>query len=149
MKLTSLIRKEVAFAAVALATAAWATSAWTTGFVDYQGTIVMNVAITVKSDIPAGTQVICDATAKVASFEDQTETLTDISNRQATCTLTIPYSWVLPQAQTNPSALITYSLQTTDNETNGTSNRYSAGAIGNIPIPAGNTTITKDVSAVL
>lgn len=108
---------------------------------------MINLTATVESAIPAGTKVICDGSIKVGTFEDDAETYTNISNGQAACTLTIPYSWQL-SSPNNTFAPFSYSLQTADTESSGTNNRYASSII-TVNFPAAVTTITKDINVTL
>jgi hypothetical protein len=74
------------------------------------GTVDVVVTITLKTALPKGGSIVCDAsliassisetTASVATYEEALAEVATVSGSTATCTIKIPYSWALPAAST-------------------------------------------------
>ena len=130
------------------------------------GTLVLKLTITVDSAIPKNAVVGCAADTTVSgdssgfySDEHASAVATLVSGKTYTCTMTIPYSWLLASPATDKIAItytpsIDYGYQVT--ATNGTSVavqpivvRSAQQPFGSISVPANGATTTEDISATL
>jgi len=70
------------------------------------GTIELVMTITLKTPVPTGGKVACGSsvsassisltTAQVTTYEESASVLATVSGATATCTVNIPYSWLIP-----------------------------------------------------
>jgi hypothetical protein len=124
----------------------------------FTGTFVVAFSITVKSSIPTSTPIVCTVDASVV---DQSPSTFQIANeifesanlaatrssKTASCTVTLPYSWLLSFSSTDTVSL-SYILEA-QGTTAGSAGRYSSQDIATIPIPANGATTHENVSATL
>jgi hypothetical protein len=86
------------------------------------GTYEVTITITLKTPVPAGGSVLCttditaaavnEATQSGNSYDEQSYSVAKVSGSTATCTVTTPYSWVLPAASSTvfPSVTGSYTV---------------------------------------
>ena len=128
------------------------------------GKFVFNFTITVTSTVPKNGLVLCEGDANVfesstgqSIFERVSGTATKGTGSTYTCSLPMPYSWVL-STPTTDMATLSYRVQIVDafqiTATNGTgvlvspnSLRQTQQNIGSIKIPATGSTTTETVTA--
>jgi hypothetical protein len=133
------------------------------------GTVEVTLTITVKTPLPKGGAIICGAdltaisenkaTFAYAYWYEQGYTTATVSGSTATCTVNVPYSWVVPAASSaiQNSVTGTYSVQMDSASTGTTAStvdptgtvRYSSGAFLNGAIPTTGSTSKYSVSVVL
>jgi hypothetical protein len=133
------------------------------------GTVEVTLTITVKTPLPKGGAIICGAdltaisenkaTFAYAYCYEQGYTTATVSGSTATCTVNVPYSWVVPAASSaiQNSVTGTYSVQMDSASTGTTAStvdptgtvRYSSGAFLNGAIPTTGSTSKYSVSVVL
>lgn len=130
------------------------------------GKFVFNFTITVTSTVPKNGLVLCEADATVfeastgqSIFERVQNVATKGTGSTYTCSLPMPYSWILASPTTD-MATLSSRVETVDafqiTATNGTgilvspnSLRQSQQNIGSIKIPATGSTTTETVTATL
>lgn len=106
------------------------------------GTLNFKITITIKSAIPATQKIYCLAYASAYGMQSNSEQATKVATRSgntATCTVSIPYSWVGVDITTGAisTSLSIYS------GTNDLTARYASRSLTPIlPIPPNNTTKT-------
>lgn len=119
------------------------------------GTIKMNFTITLKSSLPDTAGVDCSGTVSVSDYlasYSYTDTKTSKGTRTgttATCSVSIPYSWVLPDRdQTISLNYVVGVTGLTDNSStkNRTASSYSQPSL---PLPANGATTTKNYNVTL
>lgn len=69
------------------------------------GTIIVNVAITLTTAVPAGSSVECDVNVgvsdTVATYAELSSAVATVSGSTATCTMRVPYEWTLAAPATD------------------------------------------------
>jgi hypothetical protein len=130
------------------------------------GTIELTITITLKTPVPTGGSVYCSTELDASSESETTFTGLDyietsfsvakVTGSTATCTVTTPYSWILPKAsttQTNAlSAVYTvgiYPPTATPTVVDEENYRTSTGPFGGTTIPATGAITKYTVSATL
>ena len=130
------------------------------------GDFVSNFTITLKTAVPTGGKVLCGVTMSGTSINETTGSYLDftemaydyatVSGTTAKCTVSIPYSWLIPAATT--TILNTYTADVTAEIVPATATtvlslvevRYSGhGIVSNAKIPASGTTTTEAVAITL
>lgn len=134
------------------------------------GKFVVTFTITISSSIPTTTLIGCEADASVIELNSTTHMIDNIvsesgdavakrSGSTATCTVTIPYSWVLANAATD-TVTLSYIVAVDESVTvpaNGTSPavttvfrpRSSSQYIGVIKVPATGSTTDETVNVTI
>jgi hypothetical protein len=120
------------------------------------GTFVFKITITLKSTIPSSDVIVCNANANVTDVGSQTvnEELASVAatrtTTSATCTVSIPYSWVLTTA-TQDRVSLEYSVATAPSSSTGNPlpSREGIHGLAPIPVPATASTTTETVSTVM
>jgi hypothetical protein len=127
------------------------------------GTVELILTISLKTAVPTGGKVICGASLTATSlnlttgtygdWSEQAYTTATVSGSTATCTVNVPYSWVLPTASTLVTNSVTenYEVAILNGATATAVNtyistglvRYSSGSFYSGKVPATSTTPTK------
>ena len=130
------------------------------------GTIKLTLTITIKSVFPAGSKLTyaCGAgllessvnltTDTATLYEEEASSVATVNGNTATCTLTIPYSWIVPAASPTVDTTFTgsYSVNVINNDGTATSTvlRSTLGYfLSQTTVPASGTTTTAAVSVTL
>ncbi len=129
------------------------------------GTLVYKLTITVKSTIPKNGVVGCTGEASVSdssgnSYSEHGSGVAKlVSGTTYSCTVTLPYSWLLSSASSDKisrsyTANINYGYQLTatngaDSAVEPISARESDQSIPSISVPASGATTTEDISVTL
>jgi hypothetical protein len=122
----------------------------------FTGTFVIKFTITVKSAIPTSTPIVCTANASVFEQNPSTFAITndieesaDIGATRgagtASCTVTIPYSWLISFPATD-TVTLSYILAA-QGSTATSASRNSSQYIAVIPIPKSGTTTNETITA--
>lgn len=119
------------------------------------GTYVVNFNITVKMSLAATAPIRCQVTANTTDSDftsntyylDQKSQTAVRSGNTATCTVTIFYSWLLPDLASS-SVSTTYSVIVSPESSTGVS-RYHTGTLPVFAVPANGATTTRNVSVTL
>jgi len=74
------------------------------------GTIELTMTITLKTPVPTGGKVACSSgvsaisisltTAQATTYEESASAFATVSGATASCTINIPYSWLIPPSST-------------------------------------------------
>ena len=117
------------------------------------GKLVYNFTINVASVLPSSDVIICsgsativDVTAGLVSIEEEASTVATRSGSKATCIVTIPYSWLLPNASTDTVQL---SFTITAGLTTSGASRLSTHSIATIKVPANGATTTETLTPTI
>ena len=128
------------------------------------GTLVFNFTITLKSTLPKNGIVLCGAGAEVSestfsAVESGAGFASLVSGDTYSCTVTIPYSWLLSTPSSDKIALsykaeIVVGIQIsatngTGNTVMGTSGRASSQTVSSIAVPVNGATTSETVSVTL
>lgn len=122
----------------------------------YHGKLVFNITITLATNIPTTTSVVCDTSARVLDdpsgggnfLTEGGGVIATRSGSTATCTIVIPYSWPLVTGSTDMMTL-SYSVGTFGPLATSTTTRNSSQGIGTFKIPAPGVTSTFTVKATI
>jgi len=120
------------------------------------GTFKVNFTITVKSTIPSADVIGCSVTASTIDLtsghviEEIAGVAATRAGSSATCTVTIPYSWVLTTPLTDTVSL-TYAITSPSGGTGASAfpNRYSYQTISNGKVPVSGATTTINLNATI
>lgn len=116
------------------------------------GTFVFKLTITLKSSNLASSTVVCSAVADVFPTTSANDTYFETASIEAsasgttrTCTVTIPYSWVLTAASSDEVTL-SYGVEAIGSSD---ASRSSGHTIGTIKVPASGATTTETFAVTL
>ena len=118
----------------------------------YTGTFVLNFTISIKSSIPASYPIQCSASfmpTDIGSgyfFNEEKTVLAIHSGSTGSCSITVPYSWVLSSSTAPVSTTYTVSTSGTGSSL---VNRISTGSLASVPLPANTTTLTRTVAVTI
>lgn len=133
------------------------------------GTVEVTLTITLKTALPKNGSVNCGAnltamsenetTFAYAYWYEQAYTIATVSGSTATCTVNVPYSWVIPAASSTVKNSVTgmYAVQMNSASTGTTGStvdptgtvRYSSGGFLSGAIPATGSTSKYSLSVVI
>ena len=124
------------------------------------GTLVVNITITIQSSIPANANITCSVqgsvneTVSVNPYEynfmsESASTTATRSGSSASCSLTIPYSWIL-STPARDMVNVSYTISAFGTGVTPTlSSRYSTAGIATVGVPANGTTTTENLAATI
>ena len=124
------------------------------------GTVKVNFSIAVKSSIPTGSSIVCEVDIAVADCDptgtngcpntpqEQASTVATRSSNAASCTVTIPYSWLLSYHDDLMQLYYFVSVPGTGNPSR-LSSQYIGQSGNGIPVPADGKTTSESVSITM
>jgi hypothetical protein len=121
----------------------------------FTGTISVTFTITVKSTIPSTTSITCTVSAEVVDpqniISEEAAVIATRSGSKATCTVSIPYSWLLTASLApTEKAVLTYVIGTVPTTTApGLQLRISSQEIAIITVPKTGTNTFEKVNATI
>lgn len=130
------------------------------------GTIELTITVTLKTTVPTGGSVYCSTELDATSQDDATFSIVDyietsfsvakVTGTTATCTVTTPYSWIIPKASATQTNALTgvYTVgilppATTTSVIEEEDYRTSTGPFGGTTIPATGAITKYTLSATL
>jgi len=121
------------------------------------GKFVFSFTITVASSIPSSQSIVCEAVTDVTEvsgvqssiFDEEASTVASRSGSTATCTVTIPYSWLLATPASD-TVTIRYVIGVgTTTSITSAATRSSNHNLPSIKVPANGATTTETIKATI
>jgi hypothetical protein len=118
----------------------------------FTGTFVLNFTVTIKSIVPGAFPIHCTATilpidASGLSYTEIKSVAGTRSSNTATCSISIPYSWIL--ASTGTAMVQTQYMVGTQGTGSSLVLREATGSLPGVTLPANTTTLTRSVAVTI